>query len=77
LKSSSASDEAAWVARLSSEQCSELYFDWPLWARAEQLPPPGDWVTWLLLGGRGAGKTRAGAEWCAASRLRGSDRSRW
>ena len=63
LKSSSASDEAAWVARLSSEQCSELYFDWLLWARAEQLPPPGDWVTWLLLGGRGAGKTRAGAEW--------------
>src|SRR5688572_19267591 len=30
-----------------------------------QMPPDpaGDWHTWLLLGGRGAGKTRAGAEW--------------
>ncbi len=28
-----------------------------------QLPPEGDWSTWLILGGRGAGKTRAGAEW--------------
>lgn len=37
--------------------------DWLVWARDEQLPPDGDWTTWLLLGGRGAGKTRAGAEW--------------
>ncbi|MEO1399057.1 MAG: terminase family protein, partial [Pseudomonadota bacterium] len=29
----------------------------------KQLPPSGDWTTWLLLGGRGSGKTRAGAEW--------------
>lgn len=32
-------------------------------ARDDQLPPAGDWTTWLMLGGRGAGKTRAGAEW--------------
>ncbi|MEW5421400.1 DNA-packaging protein [Amorphus sp. 3PC139-8] len=32
-------------------------------AREEQLPPLGDWTVWLILGGRGAGKTRAGAEW--------------
>jgi phage terminase large subunit-like protein len=31
--------------------------------RPEQLPPGGDWSTWLILAGRGAGKTRAGAEW--------------
>jgi phage terminase large subunit-like protein len=36
---------------------------WPPLAHPYQLPPPGDWLTWLLLGGRGAGKTRAGAEW--------------
>jgi phage terminase large subunit-like protein len=38
--------------------------DW-VWsvARREQLAPPGDWRIWLFLGGRGAGKTRAGAEW--------------
>jgi len=40
-----------------------LVFDWPLWARPEQLAPKGDWTTWLLMGGRGSGKTRAGAEW--------------
>ncbi|MEM9968308.1 MAG: terminase family protein [Pseudomonadota bacterium] len=28
-----------------------------------QLPPAGEWRTWVVLGGRGAGKTRAGAEW--------------
>ncbi len=43
-----------------------LAHDWPLWARPEQLPPQGDWTTWLMLGGRGAGKTRAGAEWVRA-----------
>lgn len=42
--------------------------DWPLFARPDQLPPPaaqggGPWFTWLVLGGRGAGKTRTGAEW--------------
>lgn len=30
------------------------------------MPPEGDWTTWLFLGGRGAGKTRAGAEWVRA-----------
>lgn len=37
--------------------------DWPLWARKDQYPETPDWKTWVLLGGRGAGKTRAGAEW--------------
>lgn len=35
---------------------------WPH-ARADQHPPPGDWLTWLIRGGRGGGKTRTGAEW--------------
>ncbi len=35
-------------------------------ARPDQLPPSGDWLVWLVLGGRGAGKTRAGAEWVRA-----------
>lgn len=37
--------------------------DWAWWGRNEQLAPAGDWRTWLFLGGRGSGKTRAGAEW--------------
>ena len=36
---------------------------WPLIARREQLPPPGDWSVWINLAGRGAGKTRSGSEW--------------
>ncbi len=52
------------VVQGSTDECVlRLLSDWPIWARADQLPPDGDWVTWLVLGGRGAGKTRAGAEW--------------
>lgn len=40
-----------------------LEFDWQAIARPEQLPPTGDWSIWLILSGRGAGKTRTGAEW--------------
>ncbi|BBU56017.1 large terminase [Mameliella alba] len=36
------------------------------WAHAHQLPPEGDWRSWVILGGRGAGKTRAGSEWVRA-----------
>ncbi|MBR0553881.1 DNA-packaging protein [Stakelama marina] len=41
-------------------------FDWSLWADPRQLPPPGDWRVWLMLAGRGFGKTRTGAEWVRA-----------
>ena len=36
---------------------------WEYLARREQLPPPGDWRVWMIMAGRGFGKTRAGAEW--------------
>ncbi|MBZ4024030.1 ATP-binding protein [Rhodobacter sp. TJ_12] len=36
------------------------------WALPHQLPPLGGWKSWVILGGRGAGKTRAGAEWVRA-----------
>ncbi len=39
---------------------------WRVMARPEQLPPPGQWRLWLMLAGRGFGKTRAGAEWVDA-----------
>ncbi|WP_394007705.1 DNA-packaging protein [Xanthobacter aminoxidans] len=53
---------------LPEEDAGRLLADWALWARPDQLPPleaqgGGAWSTWLVLGGRGAGKTRAGAEW--------------
>jgi phage terminase large subunit-like protein len=39
-----------------------LLYDWRFWARPSQLPPEGEWRVWLLLAGRGFGKTRTGAE---------------
>ncbi|MDB5724858.1 MAG: ATP-binding protein [Novosphingobium sp.] len=44
------------------ERC-ELRQYWKVWARDQQLPPAGDWRTWLIMAGRGFGKTRAGSEW--------------
>ncbi len=48
------------IAEIGAER---LRTDWSLWAQPGQIAPPGDWRTWLLLAGRGFGKTRAGAEW--------------
>jgi phage terminase large subunit-like protein len=36
---------------------------WKAHARASQIAPPGDWIIWLIMAGRGNGKTRTGAEW--------------
>jgi phage terminase large subunit-like protein len=54
------------LKELSDEQRKVLGYHWRLWARRSQLAPPGDWRTWLILAGRGFGKTRAGAEWVRA-----------
>lgn len=43
-----------------------LRYHWRFWARPQQLPPQGDWSLWLLMAGRGFGKTRTGAEWVRA-----------
>ena len=50
------------LATMSEKDCEQILCDWNLWARPDQEPPPGDWIVWLILAGRGAGKTRAGAE---------------
>ena len=50
------------VRSLTPEQALKIKYDWAYRARPEQLPPPGDWRVWLLLAGRGFGKTRTGAE---------------
>ncbi|MFV0513157.1 MAG: DNA-packaging protein [Jhaorihella sp.] len=66
---------AAWLAcapaRIREQFLSEigegglmaLPFLFEFWALAHQVPPAGGWRAWVVLGGRGAGKTRAGAEW--------------
>jgi phage terminase large subunit-like protein len=49
--------------RLGVQAAREAFYNFDIWAWPHQVPPEGDWTTWLLMGGRGAGKTRAGAEW--------------
>ncbi len=64
----------ALIAELDFDFTEFMDKDWAVWARGDQLPPPGppggtDWSVWLVLGGRGAGKTRAGAEWVRGTAL--------
>jgi phage terminase large subunit-like protein len=56
------------IAAFKGETLSyrQLLRAWSFWADPRQLPPPGDWHSWLMLAGRGFGKTRAGAEWVAS-----------
>jgi phage terminase large subunit-like protein len=56
------SARARWRAGLGTLEKDRLFRHWSFWARPAQIIPPGDWVYWLILAGRGAGKTRAGAE---------------
>ena len=51
---------------LSSDPHLRFSYRWPLVARHNQTPPDGPWTAWMLLAGRGFGKTRAGAEWVRA-----------
>ena len=50
------------LARLSDQELYALRFDWLIAARPNQIAPKWDWATWLVLAGRGYGKTRVGAE---------------
>lgn len=51
------------MSSLSDAEKAELAYKWEFWARPNQLPPPGNWNVWLVLAGRGFGKTRMGSEW--------------
>lgn len=52
------------LAKLTVEARAALNWQWrDWWARPNQVAPEGEWSTWLILAGRGFGKTRAGAEW--------------
>jgi phage terminase large subunit-like protein len=50
------------IDKLSEEEHELLLYEWGFWARPSQIAPPGDWQTWLVMAGRGFGKTRIGAE---------------
>ena len=63
LATLSPASRAALLASLTEDECESLLHDWRFFARPSQLPPDGDWQTWLILAGRGFGKTRTGSEW--------------
>jgi len=54
------------LSSLSPNALGSLPYLFEFWAHPHQLPPEGNWRSWVVLGGRGAGKTRAGAEWVRA-----------
>jgi phage terminase large subunit-like protein len=58
--------QRAWIETLPRTVIRELAAD-PWWwtGRESQQTPLGDWLIWLILAGRGWGKTRTGAEWLA------------
>jgi phage terminase large subunit-like protein len=63
LLSLSVPDRVLAIQSLTEEKKKFLLHNWRTWARPKQLPPEGDWGTWMILAGRGFGKTRAGSGW--------------
>ena len=64
LRGLSSDEIVDFLSAYSLPQLQELRFDWSgCWARPTQIAPPGAWFVWLVLAGRGFGKTRIGAEW--------------
>ncbi|MAY33781.1 MAG: ATP-binding protein, partial [Rhodovulum sp.] len=64
-------EQKAFLADLDEASLLALPYIFEFWALPHQLPPEGQWRSWVILGGRGAGKTRAGAEW-VRSQVEGS-----
>jgi phage terminase large subunit-like protein len=69
-------EQQAVFAALSERDLRAIAEDWESQAIGGQRDPEGDWRTWLIMAGRGFGKTRTGAEWvlaqarsCAGSRI--------
>lgn len=53
---------SAVTGNLSSFEAEAILYAWNVWARDNQQAPEGEWANWLILAGRGFGKTRVGAE---------------
>ncbi len=60
------SERLAMLSLLTEVEAAELLTDWTFWARPKQLAPPGDWRIWLILAGRGFGKTLTIVQWALA-----------
>src|SRR5258708_33490035 len=56
-------ERRAFLQSLTSSEAERLLYDWRFLARPNQLEPAGSWTNWLILAGRGFGKSRSGGEW--------------
>jgi hypothetical protein len=65
INSLSAKARRDFLSSLDQADATRLLEHWWFWLRGEQHAPGGGWRIWLFLGGRGAGKTLAGAHWIA------------
>ncbi|MFV0292836.1 MAG: DNA-packaging protein [Paracoccus sp. (in: a-proteobacteria)] len=63
LASAAPEEVDAFLSGLSDNALASLPWIFEFWALPHQIPPRGDWKSWVIMGGRGAGKTRAGSEW--------------
>nr|WP_245890199.1 terminase family protein [Celeribacter persicus] len=63
LASRPEAEQSEFLESLGEGALLALPYLFEAWALEHQLPPGGAWRTWVILGGRGAGKTRAGSEW--------------
>lgn len=66
IASAAADVQKRFLDELDEGELRALPFLFEFWAMEHQLPPEGDWKSWVILGGRGAGKSRAGSEWVRA-----------
>ena len=62
------------LSELSANEAAEILEDWRFWARPDQIAPEGNWRVWLIMAGRGFGKTRCGAEWVHEQIRQGRER---
>ena len=64
-------DQERVLSKLGINETASISQDWFLTARREQFPPISDWFIWLLMTGRGWGKTLTGANWIIEGHMSG------
>jgi phage terminase large subunit-like protein len=62
------------LSSITADEAAEILEDWRFWARPDQIAPEGNWRVWLIMAGRGFGKTRCGAEWVHEQIRQGRER---